>query len=304
MLTLSPALPSRLLHVTRTILRTIRSQNIPLELSVFSPSSLHRLFPTHNILRPNTLVVALFPYLRHQPYVATLPHAHAFHVSTLEKDAEVIAGTVLSAIRATTHRLWAYATYPFDLVQGECLYKRKELERIRNDRATKLGELSSLRAVLSVALENPSDQGLSGLAHVCWSMQNILDGPSAPNTMDPVPESINVLASTVLPSHMAGHRLYLAVHGLRRPSRLTLLWPKIVFLPPFVLYLVRSAYVSRASLAQLASDTVDTIKDFWEDWLIAPLKDVVKTVRAGTDDGVIVARESVKADLDVSLFVP
>ncbi|KAH8104699.1 NCA2-domain-containing protein [Cristinia sonorae] len=284
-------LPGRLVDVSRTILQTVRSHGIPLQLSVFSPSSLRRLFPTRNVLRPNTLTVALFPYLRHQPYAATFSHAHAHRV---EKKSQTVADSVYWSIRESLQALSAYITYPIDLVHGECTFKRKELEKIRDDRAEKLGGLSALRGMMSKSLL--SDDGLESIA---YEMRMVLEGgipPVSPSRS--VPEAMTAFAHTTLPTHISSHETHLRTYGLLRPSRLTLLWPKFVFLPPLVLYAVRSAYLSRATMIQLVKDTVDTAKDFWEDWLLAPLKDVVKTVRAGSDDGVIITRESVQADLD------
>lgn len=289
------------MDVSRTILRTIRSRNIPLELSTFYPSSLRRIFPTRNILRPNTLTVALFPYLRHQPY-ATLAHTHAFRVSSLEKDAEAIAGTVLSSLRASFRRLWTYITFPLDLVYGECLYKQKALEKIRDDRAAKLGTLSTLRAQVSGVLSNPREEDLLNAVQLLQTAVHGFGQPS-PDPLEHTAQSyLLCLVDVDLPEQISLHGEHLETHGLHRPSRLTRLWPRLVFLPPLALYLLRSAYVSRASLVQIASDALDIIQDFWRDWLLGPLKDVVKTVRAGTDDGVIITRESVRADLDVSLF--
>ncbi|THH28707.1 hypothetical protein EUX98_g5487 [Antrodiella citrinella] len=292
-------LPRRLLDVCRTIVDTVRSHNVPLQLSVFSPSSLRRLFPTRNVLRPNTLTVALFPYLRHQPYGAALSHTHFVstkqsRVSTFKKDAKAIADTVLSSIYDHTGHMWACATYPFDLVEGECYFKRQQLEKIRDHRADTLGQLSGMRYMLSSTLEGDVDA--PRLSDLISLLQMTLSRGDAGSTTTMA--LLRTFAYTTLPRHISGHDDHMAAHGLRRPSRWTLIWPKVVFLPPLALYAIRSAYVSRASLAHLAHDTVDTLRDFWEDWLLAPLKEVVKTVRAGSDDGVIITRESVKADLD------
>ena len=52
----------------------------------------------------------------------------------------------------------------------------------------------------------------------------------------------------------------------------------------------------------MAKEAVYTIRGFWDGWLLGPLKDIVKTVRTTDEDGVIVTKQSVQADLDVSLY--
>jgi len=48
----------------------------------------------------------------------------------------------------------------------------------------------------------------------------------------------------------------------------------------------------------MAQETWTTIRSFWEGWLLGPIKDVIKTVRAADEEGVIITRASVKADLE------
>jgi nuclear-control-of-ATPase protein 2 len=50
---------------------------------------------------------------------------------------------------------------------------------------------------------------------------------------------------------------------------------------------------------ELAIDTKETVEGFAKNSLIDPLKEVLRTVRTGGEDGVIVRREGVVADLDV-----
>ena len=58
--------------------------------------------------------------------------------------------------------------------------------------------------------------------------------------------------------------------------------------------------VSR-TLEEFARGAGETVRGFWEDWVVEPLRGIVRTVRAGREDGVIVTKESVRADLDVSV---
>jgi nuclear-control-of-ATPase protein 2 len=89
-------------------------------------------------------------------------------------------------------------------------------------------------------------------------------------------------------------------HNLNRPSRLTLIWPRLLILPPLSVYLLRAAYRSRASLAEMANEAVETLEGFFTDWLLEPVKGIIKTIRAGGEEGVIVTKQGVAADMDVS----
>ncbi|KAI0769046.1 NCA2-domain-containing protein [Trametes elegans] len=274
-------LPLRITNVSKIVLSTLRSHNIPLHLSAIKPSSLRRLFPSNGALHPNPLILALFPHLHHQPYNIALTTARVARVCS------------------------TVATLPVELTREECKFKRKELERIRDERAEVLGVLTGLRDRLTSALEEGTNEGaLAELAQFTAFLQGIVDGEDVASTegeevtVGRVVESLSVLANCTLPSHTSLHSAELKSGQLRRPSRLTLLWPRLVFLPPLALYAIRTAYASRASLEELAKEAVETLKSFWEGWILEPLRGIVKTVRAGHDDGVIVTKESVRADLD------
>jgi len=87
---------------------------------------------------------------------------------------------------------------------------------------------------------------------------------------------------------------------LQRPSRLTLIWPKLVLVPPIALYAISWAYASRADLSELLEEAKETVHGFIVGWLLEPLKGVVNTVRANPDEGVIISKEGVAADLQVT----
>jgi nuclear-control-of-ATPase protein 2 len=87
---------------------------------------------------------------------------------------------------------------------------------------------------------------------------------------------------------------------LNRPSNLVLAWPKLVLGPPLLLYGFRLLYTSRTSLQEVTKDAWNTLLGIWQGWLIDPLKDVLRTVRAGGEGSVIVQKEGVAADLAVS----
>ncbi|TFK80837.1 NCA2-domain-containing protein [Polyporus arcularius HHB13444] len=300
-------LPIRVAAVSKVVLSTLRTHNIPVQLSAFKPSSLRRLFPSSSTLRPNVLTLALFPHLHEQPYSITLisPCKTPFSISSSP------TRTATSAYSAFIHTLSGVArvcstvaTLPIDLGRGECAFKQRELTRIRDERAEVLGMLVDLRDKLSAALEAPdSNEALFTLAQFAHYLQAIINGEeTAPFVEDASPgrvlESLAVLANLTLPSHRSLHNADVKTGNLTRPSRLTLVWPQLVILPPLALYAIRSAYASRASLEEFAQDAVQTAKGFWEDWVLEPLRGIVHTVRAGRDEGVIVTKESLRADLD------
>ncbi|KAI0366890.1 NCA2-domain-containing protein [Pilatotrama ljubarskyi] len=302
-------LPLRAVNVSKTVLATLRSRNIPFHLSVLKPSSLQRLFPSSGTLRPNALTLALFPHLYNQPYSIALTSAHRPRKFALTSPTQTVTSAYdafLDTFSGVARVFGTVATLPVELARGECKYKQKELERIRDERAEVLGVLAELRDKLAATLEErDNDRAVAGLAEFTAFLQSIVDGddvvPLAEGERVPVGrvvESLSVLANLTLPSHASLHSAELKSGQLRRPSRLTLLWPRIVFLPPLALYAIRTAYASRASLEELAKEAVETIKSFWESWILEPLRGIIKTVRAGHDDGVIVTRESVRADLD------
>ncbi|KAJ8463862.1 hypothetical protein ONZ51_g9973 [Trametes cubensis] len=259
-------LPLRVANLSKVLLSTLRSHNIPFHLSILKPSSLRRLFPSTSTLRPNTLTLAFFPHLHHQPYSIALTSA---------RDSRKFALTTSPARTVTS----AYDAY-----------KQKELERIRDERAEVLGALAEMRDRLASALEdNTNDLAIAHIATFTNYLQSIVEGEEVTQLQD---------VDAMSPGRAVESFAEMKSGQLRRPSRLTLIWPRLVFLPPLALYAIRTAYASRASLEELAKEAVETIKSFWEGWVLEPLRGIVKTVRAGHDDGVIVTKESVRADLD------
>lgn len=127
---------------------------------------------------------------------------------------------------------------------------------------------------------------LGSAASVELSEQSVL-----PNFME--------LAKTILVTRKQEHASYLDERDLRRPSRLTRLWPRLLLLPPLTLYCVKTLYVSRATLKDFAVDIFKTLHNFVKDWLLEPLREVLRTIRVGGEEGVIVRRAAVSADLEV-----
>ncbi|KAI0345995.1 NCA2-domain-containing protein [Trametopsis cervina] len=299
-------LPDRLRRVADTIVEALRTRRLPLRLSAFSPSSIRQLFPTTNILQANTLTIAVFPHLKHQPYPTYLlpgRHRDAKTSSLVYRDNAVrsLPGTVFSYLDHTIQSLSAFIHLPVELTRHECTSKREHLERIRDERATTIGKLLDMqKSVAECIATSTTKSSASAVQQLSLDLEGSVQWPtkSPIHTTGDVILYLRSLATETLPRRREAYSTEMFTLGLNRPSWLVLNWPRIVFLPPVLLYSARAAYTSRASLEQVARDTVDTLKHFWEDWLLSPLRDVIQTVRAGNDEGVIITHESVKADLD------
>lgn len=289
------ALPLRLRNVVRETLLKLRALDVPLRPSAFTPSSLRRLFPSPDAFRPGALTTALFPHLRTHPHAFSLAAAHPALLSASGGGRRAVRAHVAYWIAA----LAGAVTLPLDLARQECQLKRKELQRVRDVRAEALGRVADMQRELEAAITAEA-HGDDRLRHFVLSLQAVTGGRGGASDGLGVLGSLESLATATLPSHKKAHASHLRKHALLRPSWLTLLWPRLVLLPPLALYAVRSAYSSRESLAVTAEAALETIDRFWHDWLLEPLKDVVKTVRAGSDEGVIVSSKGVAADVEVS----
>ncbi|KAJ7044969.1 NCA2-domain-containing protein, partial [Mycena alexandri] len=254
-------LPFRLARVLRTILEAFREQHLPLRLSLFTPSSLFRIFPA-TALRPSALTSSFFPHLEHEQTLSSLVW--------VRRPSQFI------------HSIWSAIFLPLNLTREECRYKRRKLETIRDERAEQLGELAQLRLGMGTGNSFPSK------LVACIS--------GAPAVAQDNAEQVQHIASIHLPSHIAEHGK--TIQQLRRPSRFILLWPKILLLPPLAFFTVKTMYASRASITEMTLEAKETVEGFIKNSLVDPLKEVLKTVRTGGENGVIVRPEGVAADLE------
>ncbi|KAF7982860.1 hypothetical protein HWV62_25080 [Athelia sp. TMB] len=303
--------PLRLVNMSKVILEALKNQNIPLTPSTFTPSSMRRLFPTNNVLRPNILTTALFPHLKNHPHAVALASAPPSEPLSAGSQA---ANSVLNTIQ----QILGMFTLPYELTRHECRIKRKELEALRDARAEVLGALTNMRGDLASALADTPPGGdlqMEGfrvddkLASFVDVLRRAANGHLMSPAVSPSPPSlvssqqalvanVQALADDGLHMHKMQHTEYIASHSLARPSRLTLLWPRLLILPPLTLYLAREAYRLRESIMEMAKDTGDTIENFLKDWLVEPIMGVIKTIRAGGEEGVIVRKEGVAADFN------
>ncbi|KAG6854123.1 hypothetical protein C0991_010287 [Blastosporella zonata] len=289
--------PSRLLNLTRAVIHVLRIQNLPVTLSAFTPSSLRNLFPSTSLRQPNALHQVLFPHLRHQSLSIT-SSAIIFSSTTATLDSP---DNIFTSCLRALEPLLSLTRLPVELARQECTFKRRELEKIRDQKAEALGYLAHMRNDLALAIQEPGN-----IRSCVQTMSRIAEGDIAkafaPLDFDkgPSPEPLNellALSTAVFNTQKVEHQRLLESQDLIRPSRLTLIWPRLLLLPLLSIYALRSAYASRASLAELVTDTKATAEGFVKGWLLDPLRDVAKTVRAGSEDGVIVQKEGIAADL-------
>ena len=106
------AFPQRAYTLTYTIIASLRKRNIPISLSLFSPSSFRQLFPPST--RPSELITSVFPHLSNRSHVLA---------------------------RSLLH-----------LSRDECKDKRKQLEQPRNERAANLGRFAVASQALEADL--------------------------------------------------------------------------------------------------------------------------------------------------------
>ncbi|KAG2102205.1 NCA2-domain-containing protein [Suillus discolor] len=289
--------PSRL----RRVLQLIQAQKMSVRLSAFCPSSVARFYCDAAPIRLNPFTVALFPYLRNQASAVASFSPVTAGKSTRPDSLVALAEKIRVGVMYSIQRVISFLLFPLRLAREECQLRRKELEKVRNERAEVLGKLLELRPLLANGLEadfNGSTTGSSidnqALTAFLFEFAVVTSGDVSQKSALPLIEQL----LGAFQNHGIIHNAYLDAHDLRRPSRLTLLWPRLLLLPPLMLYCAKHIYASRATLADLMLDVVNTVQNFFKGWLFDPIKDVLMTIRAGGEDGVIVRREAVAADLD------
>ncbi|KAI5114949.1 hypothetical protein M0805_003689, partial [Coniferiporia weirii] len=210
-------------------------------------------------LRPTAVSTAFFPHLAHQ-----------------------------------SHLLF---TSPFELARQECELRRERLIKLRDERAEQLGLLMSAKSEIELSIR---DERPSATA---TRLQKVIGGCSGQKlesteiNSDSSAPTLHNLVFSQLPAHVSAHSELLS--SLRRPSRLTLIWPRLALIPPISFVLFRLVYGSRESIAETALRAHDTVKGFWFGYVIEPVREILDTVRIGRDDAArIVSREGVRADIE------
>ncbi|CCA67648.1 related to NCA2-control of mitochondrial synthesis of Atp6p and Atp8p [Serendipita indica DSM 11827] len=241
-------LPSRLVRLTGTFIDSLRHRHIPITWSTFQAENIRRLFPSTN--RPSELLVAAFPHLG--------IHGRLFPSS------------------------------PFLLTRDECRHKRKQLERLRDDRALRVGLLAAASHELEHTL-SATNHSTSQLEKHLLLLQLALgtDGQMA---------SFDYTLLQQIEKNKERHER--EVNSLRRPSRLVRIWPRLLLLPPACYLIFRYIYQPRDSIRQHLKEAAETIRVFWQSWVIQPIQGIIATVRTGGDEGIrVISKDALRADM-------
>ncbi|THH05164.1 hypothetical protein EW145_g5002 [Phellinidium pouzarii] len=195
-----------------------------------------------------------------------------------------------------SHQPHLLFTSPLELARQECELRKEKLIFLRDERAGRLGQLLSIKSEMERSMR---DERLKVTAK---RLQRAIDDKSdGVDSIDTSSDSsvslLHYLTFHQLPVHVSAHAELLS--SLRRPSRLTLLWPHLALIPPLSFVAFRLVYGSRESIAETALRIHDTIKGFWFGYVIEPMKSILDTVRTGRDNAArIVSREGVRADIE------
>ncbi|PBK74841.1 NCA2-domain-containing protein [Armillaria solidipes] len=282
--------PGRCINVWKVVLNAIQHEHP----SRFTFAALRQ--PLRSPFQPSILLSSLFPHTTSQAPSSLFLPLHTNPVGFLH--------TFRSAVMRCLHSLWRFTIMPLELTRAECHLKKRELRNMRDERAKVLGNLGTLRQSLADSFQSLQDGDeylVSELSTFAGVLKSVIEGKSPSDEFQSRASALSDfrdIQNITLPSCITAHATTLKERQLRRPSRFVLLWPKLLLIPPLVAYTVRSLYASRTSLVQMALDAHETVRSFILGWLVEPCLDIIHTVRARGEDGVIVLKEGVAADLE------
>jgi len=263
-------------------------------------SSIRQVFPTSvDSLHYNALTKAMFPHLHRYP-LASFSAAPVQRVGPRSQMTRALM-RLWDELLKIRHTILSTLTLPIKLAREECRLKCKELERIWDERAEALGSLSEMRLSLQDNFDtdikrsyNATDLGIERYSPLIDMLQRKLDGkPTLLGIRPGSVERLIDLSIKVLPGHRRKNLIIFAEDKLQRPSHLVLAWPKLILGPPLLLVGFRLLDIS-------ARGRKGRVEHTYGGWFIDPLKDVLRTVRAGGEGSIIVQKEAVAADLAVS----
>ncbi|PWN23720.1 NCA2-domain-containing protein [Microstroma glucosiphilum] len=196
---------------------------------------------------------------------------------------------------------------PLTLTLHEANTKQKLLRKRRNQVAKKLGALASTALALSKSQEEVTAQSADEEVQLLVSkLQDVLLTDTAtPQPRFEASSSVQVYEALAHVLENAPALEYPIVTvaapiGLSPPSRLAMLWPRLVLWPTLMFFGLRLASRNRQAIAEAIADGKETIKGFFYNWVVDPVMDLLNTIKGGdvADDGGIVTKEGRKADLE------
>ena len=117
--------------------------------------------------------------------------------------------------------------------------------------------------------------------------------------MDTAVVSTNLLnlAQNIIPNQRIYSGSLSAIYG--RPFWLVRYWPAAVTLLLSGSTILRILANKRVELTTWARDTATTIVDFWRNWVVVPLTDIISTIRHDDVNQIaLMGRQSLKSDMD------
>ena len=142
------------------------------------------------------------------------------------------------------------------------------------------------------------DQGtlsLSPSAELTIELVNLKSTP----VMDIASVSTNLLnlAQNILPNQDTHTSSLATIYG--RPSYITRYWPIGVTILFSGSTILRILVNKRAQLTQWLRDSYTTIIDFWRNWVITPISDIISTIRHEDSSQIaLMGRQSLQSDMD------
>ncbi|KAJ3890608.1 ATP synthase regulation protein NCA2-domain-containing protein [Lentinula edodes] len=252
--------------------------------------------------RPEFMVASLFPHLQQRPRLHQLRSFQNLRIrSPSTSKIRRFIQTSIQSIRDLLQNIRKISLVPLYYASQEVSLKKHELLRIRDDRAQALGSLVLLRPEMQKLLDSgpvSSDGESKQLIHLTRSLLLALNPESIQDESYASAEPFSQLST--LATRFQTTSLQLRTLGLSRPSRLTRLWPRLVFGPPLLIYSSYYLYSTRGTLLHFAHDAKDVVKGFIVDWCVKPLAGVLDTVKASKSDqaGWLVTKEGVQADYE------
>ncbi|KAF8451339.1 ATP synthase regulation protein NCA2-domain-containing protein [Terfezia claveryi] len=215
-------------------------------------------------------------------------------------------------------------TSPFTIVRHDIRGKQAMIRRLRETQAASLGILIGETLNFNY-VEDPKAEWKSVVEKAATLMENITRnvGTVTPHTIEqfeelifleegeydlPSPPKIKVRTTLLslqlqkilrvdLPAQAVASKKVIASHG--RPSVLVRYWAPATILLFSSSKILKVLARRQADLSVWAEDTATTIIDFWNNWVIDPVKNILGTIRHDEDSEVaLMSRRSLTADME------